>query len=233
MPAPTVCSRPAITRRSSCWHAARSWRFRSARSAASGTGTQWLRRKYPASPSMPPFSCGSAGVQNSASNRQCERNATKRAVSSAAMSAQDLLHRRGEVVIAQLAEHAAKVSERQFVRFQKRLLRRVQISAVKRRSAGHAAHREHLQLDSLAGQIGIRFVPIDLRFHAPGIALRNAGLAHHQAQRDLPVVHILREPSAPRSCTSGSSCPNPCPRSDAPCAAVCAALSGRLPESRR
>ncbi len=82
MPAPTVCSRPAITRCSSCWQASKSCRFRSARSAASGTGTQWLRRKYPASPSMPPFSCGSAGVQNSASNRQCERNATNRAVSS-------------------------------------------------------------------------------------------------------------------------------------------------------
>ena len=57
-------------------------RFRAATSTASGTGTQWLRRKYPASPSMPPFSCGSAGVQNSASNRQCDRNAMKRAVSS-------------------------------------------------------------------------------------------------------------------------------------------------------
>jgi hypothetical protein len=38
---------------------------------------------------------------------------------------------------------------------------------------------------------GIGFVPIDLRFHAPDIALRNAGFAHYQAQRNLPVVHIL------------------------------------------
>jgi len=30
----------------------------------------------PASPSMPPFSCGSSGVQTSASNRQCDRNPT-------------------------------------------------------------------------------------------------------------------------------------------------------------
>ncbi len=98
-----------------------------------------------------------------------------------AVSAQDLLHRRGEVVIAQLPEHTAKVSERQLVRFQECLLRRVQIRAVKRRSARHAAHRKDLQLDPLAGQIGIGFVPVNLRFHAPGVALWHASLAHHQS----------------------------------------------------
>ena len=67
----------------------------------------------------------------------------------------------------------------------------MQVGAVERRSAGHAAHREGLQLDSLAGEIGIGFVPVNLPFHAPGVALRNADLAHHQAEGDLPVVHVL------------------------------------------
>ena len=148
------------------------------------------------------------------------------------MSAQNLLHRRGQVVIAKLAEHAAKVGERQLVRFQKRLLGGMQIGAVKRRSARHAAHRKHLQLDSLAAQIGIGFVPIDLRFHAPGITLRNAGLAHHQPSA------IFRSCTYSRTVRSailhiGQLAAESAPRCDAPCAAVCAALFGRLPESRR
>src|SRR6266699_3484597 len=63
-----------------------------------------------------------------------------------AMSPQDLLHRRGEVVIAELAEHAAKVVERQLVRLQESLLGRMQVAAVECRSASHAAHPKNLQL---------------------------------------------------------------------------------------
>src|SRR5216683_3521793 len=50
---------------------------------------------------MPPFSWASYGVQNSLSNRQCERNAMKRVVSSRRKAAQDLLHRGFQVVISQ------------------------------------------------------------------------------------------------------------------------------------
>src|SRR5437899_12795764 len=67
----------------------------------------------------------------------------------------------------------------------------MQIGAVERRSARHAAHREHLQLYAFAGQIGVGLVPIDLRFHAPRIALRHAGLAHQHSQRNLALVHVL------------------------------------------
>jgi hypothetical protein len=52
------------------------------------------------------------------------------------------------------------------MRFQKRLLGRMQVGAVERRSAGHAAHRKHLQFDSLTGKIRIGLIPVNLRFDA-------------------------------------------------------------------
>ncbi|MFZ3264620.1 MAG: hypothetical protein WA172_11525 [Terriglobales bacterium] len=77
------------------------------------------------------------------------------------------------------------------MRFQKRLLGRMQVGAVKRRSTGHAAHREHLQFHPLASQVRISFVPIDLRLPAPAITLRYADLVHGHPQHDLSIVHIL------------------------------------------
>ena len=77
------------------------------------------------------------------------------------------------------------------MRFQKSLLRGVQISIMEGRSARHAAHRKDLQLDPFSGQIGIRLVPIDLCFHAPGIALWNTSLTFQEAQHNLAIVHIL------------------------------------------
>jgi hypothetical protein len=77
------------------------------------------------------------------------------------------------------------------MRFQKRLLGRMQVGAVERRSAGHAAHRKHLQFDPLTGQIRIGLVPVNLRFHAPAVTLRNASLALSKPQCDLPVMHVL------------------------------------------
>ncbi len=67
----------------------------------------------------------------------------------------------------------------------------MQVGAVERRSAGHAAHRKYLQFDPLTGKIRIGLVPVNLRFHAPGVTLRNASLAHYKSQCDLPVVHVL------------------------------------------
>ena len=60
--------------------------------------------------------------------------------------------------------------------FKKRLLRGPWIRPMEGRAAGHRPHREHLQLDPLPVQIGIRFVPIDLRLDAPVVALRNERL---------------------------------------------------------
>jgi hypothetical protein len=66
------------------------------------------------------------------------------------ISAQDLLHRTRQVVITQEAEDAIEIAKRQFVCFQKRLLRGMRVSPVIRCSAGHRAHLENLQLDPLS-----------------------------------------------------------------------------------
>jgi hypothetical protein len=65
--------------------------------------------------------------------------------------------------------------------FEERLLRGVQERAVKRCAAGHTPHGEHLQFRPFPGQIGDRFVPIDLRFHTPVVALRHKHFVDHQA----------------------------------------------------
>ncbi len=65
---------------------------------------------------------------------------------------------------------------------QKRLLRSSQIGPMISRAAGHRSHRKHLQLDPLAVQIGVRFVPVHLGLDAPRVALRNECLAAPEAQ---------------------------------------------------
>jgi hypothetical protein len=54
---PTVSRRPAIVRGRSLIDAAASRSLSSAGERSAGTGTRWLRRKRPTSPSTPPFSC--------------------------------------------------------------------------------------------------------------------------------------------------------------------------------
>ncbi len=58
--------------------------------------------------------------------------------------AQYPFHRRREIVIPQLAEHAAKVGKGQFVCLEERLLSRVEIGAMKSGATRHASHRENL-----------------------------------------------------------------------------------------
>ena len=77
--------------------------------------------------------------------------------------------------------------------FQKSLLRRVQVGAMKGCSARHTTHRKNLKLDSFARQIGIGFVPINLRFHAPGVTLWNTRFSHQQAQRNFACVHVFAD----------------------------------------
>src|ERR1035437_6326900 len=80
------------------------------------------------------------------------------------IAAQDHLYCTRQVVVAKPTENAAEVMERQLVRFQKRLLRGPQVSAMIGRSATHRTKRKHLQLNALAIQVGIGFIPINLGF---------------------------------------------------------------------
>ena len=71
-----------IKRASSCRHAALSCWFSSARSLATGTGTQWFHRKKPLRLPRRPSRAVRPACRTRLQNRQCERKATKRAVSS-------------------------------------------------------------------------------------------------------------------------------------------------------
>ena len=108
-----------------------------------------------------------------------------------ALTAQDLLYGCLQVVVSELAKHPTEEGEAQFVRFQKRLLRGVQESAVERCATGHTPHGEHLQFGPLPSQIGDGFVPIHLRFHAPVVALRHKHFVDHQAERSLALLDVL------------------------------------------
>src|ERR1039458_5518841 len=107
------------------------------------------------------------------------------------LATQDLLHRARQVIVAEPPEYSPKIMKRQLMGFQKRLLRGSQIRPMIGRAAGHRTHRKHLQLDPLAIQIGIRFVPIHLGLDAPLIALRNEGLAAPEAQLLLTQLHVV------------------------------------------
>jgi hypothetical protein len=91
----------------------------------------------------------------------------------ALLTAQYLLHRTRQVIVAKPTEDAIEILEGKFMRFQKSLLRRTWIRPMKGRTACHRTHLEDLQLDPFPIQIGIRFVLIDLHLDAPVVALRN------------------------------------------------------------
>ena len=59
-------------------------------------------------------------------------------------AAQNLLHRAGEVVVAQRAKDAAEIGEGMLVSIQESLLCRVRARPVKGVSRRHAPHREEL-----------------------------------------------------------------------------------------
>src|SRR6266545_4046866 len=93
------------------------------------------------------------------------------------MAAQNLLHRTLQVVVAQAPEHPTEIAKRQFVCFQKSLLRGVIVSHVKRSPTRHRAHREVMNPLTLAPDLGQGFVPIHLCFAAPVVDLRHERLS--------------------------------------------------------
>ena len=120
-------------------------------------------------------------MQNSAANRQCERNATNRAVSSRCDPRSTRFTAAARLSYRSAVEDAPEVPERQLVRLQERLLGRVAVGPMERAAAGHAPQAEHLQLHPLAVQVGHRLVPVDLRLAAPRVALRHERLARQPA----------------------------------------------------
>ncbi len=99
-----------MIRCSSCLEAAAIIWFSSSQFLALGTG----------SPSTPPFSCPSPGLQNSDSKPHGDRKPMNRAVSSLLMSAKDFLHGAAQIVIANHREQSAKLMESGLVGFEER-----------------------------------------------------------------------------------------------------------------
>src|SRR5437762_6210921 len=98
------------------------------------------------------------------------------------MPAQDLLHGTLQVVIAEHAEDAAEVGERQLMSLEKCLLGGTSIGAMIGRTAAHRAHLENLQLHAFAAQNGPGFVPIHLGFRSPRVRLWHEYFAAFQSQ---------------------------------------------------
>jgi hypothetical protein len=75
--------------------------------------------------------------------------------------------------------------------FEEGLLGGAEVGAMKGGAAGHTPEREHLEGVPFAVQLAGGFVPINLSFTAPGIALGHKRLARQEPERLLPLAHVL------------------------------------------
>ena len=98
-----------------------------------------------------------------------------RSVSTRRRPLQHLLHRRGQIVVADQAGDAAQVLKRVRVRLQERLLRLAQERAGERRARVTQPQLEHMHLDPLTIDHRPRLAPIDL-----GLSARLVMLGHER-----------------------------------------------------
>src|ERR1017187_6650155 len=169
----TVMFLPMMVRLRLAVQSSSSCRFRSSRSSAWGTGTSQLRPYPPSSPFHAALlvtagRCAVLALETPV-RAECDHALGFHALP----SAQDLLHRGGQVVVAQGSEHAGEIGEGVFVTFEKGLLGSVRVSPVESIARTHAAHGEELQLYRFAAQLRGRFEPVDLRLLTPLIGLRH------------------------------------------------------------
>src|SRR6266540_1153745 len=104
--------------------------------------------------------------------------------------AQNLAHRARQVVVPQDSEDTSKIIEGRFVRFQKCLLRRSLIGAMKSSSTGHTATGEDLRFLPLLSEQDPGFVPINLGLLSPLIGLRNVDFTTPQSHLLFALAHI-------------------------------------------
>src|ERR1700738_618763 len=91
------------------------------------------------------------------------------------MSPQDFLSRTLQVVVTQYAEHPAKISECQLVRFQECLLVGMWIGPMKCAAARHAAQAKQACLARFTVELRPAFIPIHLPLVTPRVRLRHEG----------------------------------------------------------
>jgi hypothetical protein len=77
------------------------------------------------------------------------------------------------------------------MRFEKRLLCRMQISTMERRPAGHRSHREDLHPGPLVTEIDPGLIPVDLGFLSPTVTLRHKRLPPHQTHLAFALAHMV------------------------------------------
>src|ERR1700719_243179 len=104
---------------------------------------------------------------------------------------QNPFHRRAEVVIPKDLEHAAKISKRPLVSFQKGLLTSMWEGAMESSATGHAPHAKHVGLLPFFADVRIRFIPVHLRFLPPAVRLRNEHFLTDESQFYLSLAHVV------------------------------------------
>ncbi len=85
-------------------------------------------------------------------------------------AAQHLLHRRAEIVIAHLGEHASEPRERERVTLQKRLLRLDRAGHAERRAREARPHEKQMHPGQRPRQVDVRLTPVNLGRHPRRVA---------------------------------------------------------------
>ena len=181
---------------------------------------------------MPPFSWPSPGVQKLAGEPPVRTKGNEPFRFLPLKAAQDLLHRRPQVVIPQTSEtlrRSRKTPARELPGTPAaspddtpdERQRRSPCCASRKPAAAPPRRPTPPSL-----------VPIDLAFLPQRIRLRHAGHASRPAQLLLALAHVLRGSSLPPLSAPASPLRSAA-RCDAPYDAACAAPSGRLPGWRR
>ena len=225
------CSRPSIHRCSSARHAVSNRAFRSA--------SRCFRHRHPViTPKvarLPLYTTLLVSFSRRAelavkAPMRTECNEPRRLFPS--LTAQYLLHSRRQIVVAELAKDPAEIGERQFVR-----LRETPAAWHAERRSGTLHHwpcsasQNTCSFVRSPARSAHGFIPVDLRFQAPVVALRHKHLVDRQAQARSCARARTAEPSARRSCTPASPLAS-APISGAQCAAASAAPSDPPPGSR-
>jgi hypothetical protein len=121
---------------------------------------------------------------------------------------EDLLDRGGQVVEADLGEHAAEPVERQRVHLKERLLGLDQRRLAERRAGERGPHHEQMHRRRHARELNLGLAPVDLGLPARSVDLRHEHLPDRPAQRALAPTHVLATVTSATSapCSSTSRC---------------------------
>ena len=108
-------------------------------------------------------------------------------------AAQHLLHRRAQVVIANLAEHATEPIERQHVPLQERLLSLHRRGHRERRTRETRPHMEQVHPGPRAREVDLGLAPVNLRRAGRRVDLRHEHLTDHQPELAAALADVITD----------------------------------------